>query len=241
MMVRAVLFDLDDTLFDHRGCSRDALAAVQHGHVALRGLPMAALEQAHASLLEELHADVMLGRVPLEKARLERFRRLLAMFGSTPEESVVALTAATYRDQYKRARRAVRGARDLVKTLSDQVCVGVVSNNLFDEQLDKLATCGLAPFIDALVVSERIGVSKPDPAIFVAALDELHCTAADAVMIGDSWTADIAGAEAAGIRPIWFNPLGAEPPHGASIAQLQSFEPTAAVVELILAGRGARN
>ena len=91
-----------------------------------------------------------------------------------------------------------------------------MSNNLFDEQREKLEECGLAPFVDALVVSERVGVSKPDPAIFVAALDALQRRAGDAVMVGDSWSADIAGARAAGIHPIWFNPLGAKRPARSS-------------------------
>ena len=77
MIVRAVLLDLDDTLFDHRGCSRDALLSVQKTHDALGAMALDDLERAHSRVLEELHGDVMLGRVPLEQARLERFRRLI--------------------------------------------------------------------------------------------------------------------------------------------------------------------
>jgi putative hydrolase of the HAD superfamily len=65
--------------------------------------------------------------------------------------------------------------------------------------------CGFDPYVDALVVSEAVGIAKPDPAIFAHALEELECAPEDAVMVGDSWAADIAGARAAGIRPIWFN------------------------------------
>ena len=234
MSARAVLFDLDDTLFDHRGCSRDALASVQNSHHALGAMALDDLETAHSRVLEELHADVMLGRVPLEQARLERFRRLIAMSGGTPPDEAVARTAATYRDRYKEVRRAVRGARDLLQALSNRARIGIVSNNLFDEQREKLEHCGLAGFIDALVVSERVGVSKPDPAIFVAALEALQCDAAETVMVGDSWAADIAGARAAGIRPIWFNPLGAKSPDGEPVAELRSLEPAAVVAELIL-------
>ena len=184
MSARAVLFDLDDTLFDHRGCSRDALASVQNSHHALGAMALDDLETAHSRVLEELHAEVMLGRVPLEQARLERFRRLIAMSGGTPPDEAVARTAATYRDRYKEVRRAVRGARDLLQALSNRARIGIVSNNLFDEQREKLEHCGLAGFIDALVVSERVGVSKPDPAIFVAALEALQCDAAETVMVG---------------------------------------------------------
>ena len=51
-------------------------------------------------------------------------------------------------------------------------------------------------------------MAKPDPRIFAIALERLGCAAADAVMIGDSWPADIEGARAAGVRAIWFNRSG---------------------------------
>src|SRR5207248_6567894 len=96
--------------------------------------------------------------------------------------------------------------------------------NLFEEQRDKLEYCGRARFVDALVVSEEAGVLKPDPAIFQIALARLGADAAHAVMVGDSWAADVAGARAAGIRAIWFNPSGkpipADPPDVAEIRAL---------------------
>jgi HAD superfamily hydrolase (TIGR01549 family) len=234
MTVRAVLFDLDDTLFDHRGCSQDGLAAVQQCHDSLAAMPFAQLERVHATLLEQLHGEVMLGRVPLEEARRERFRRLLVAAGVTPPEGLVERTAATYRDRYKEARRAVPGAGQLLAVLTGRVRIAIVSNNLFDEQQEKLRVCGLDLYVHALVVSERIGVSKPDPIIFGAALERMACRPDEAVMVGDSWAADIAGARAAGIRAIWFNPLGLPLPEGAPpIAQLRSLDLPQAAREIL--------
>jgi 5'-nucleotidase len=236
-MVRAVLFDLDDTLFDHRGCSRAALEAVQQCHDTLGAMPIAQLEEVHSTLLEQLHGDVMLGRVPLDEARRERFRRLLRTAGPVPSEDLVELTAAAYRDRYRAVRRAVHGAGALLAALAGRVRVAIVSNNLFDEQSDKLRVCGLDGFVHALVVSEHVGVSKPDPAMFTAALDRVQCRAEDAVMVGDSWAADIVGARAAGIHPIWFNPLRLPPPDGErEVTELQSLEPAAVAAGIILEG-----
>ncbi|MEO8078275.1 MAG: HAD-IA family hydrolase, partial [Acidobacteriota bacterium] len=112
--------------------------------------------------------------------------------------------------------------------------VGIVSNNLFEEQQDKLRACGLEPWVDALVVSERAGVSKPDPAIFSLALARIGSPAQEAVMIGDSWSADIAGAVGAGIRAIWFNRHGAAPQAcRATVAELRSLEPAEAALQII--------
>ena len=233
-MTRVVLFDLDDTLFDHQGCAREALAAVQASEERFRDMPFASLERAHARFLEELHGDVMLGRVPLEMARVERFRRLLGAAGVPASEDLAAGLASTYRETYRAARRAVAGASALLAAVKRRARVGIVSNNLLDEQQDKLRTCGLDAFVDVLVVSEEAKVSKPDPAIFELALDRLRAQPAEAVMVGDSWPADIVGARAAGIRAIWFNPTGAPPPESrAEVAELRMLEPVGPAIRMI--------
>lgn len=232
--IRAVLFDLDDTLFDHQGCAREALAAVRTRHEGFRAMPAEALERAHARFLEELHGEVMLGRVPLEVARVERFRRLLGAAGVVAGDDLAARLASTYRDAYRTARRAVAGAAALLAAVKHRARVGIVSNNLLDEQRDKLRTCGLDTFVDALVVSEEAQVSKPHPAIFELALDRLHVQPAEAVMIGDSWPADIAGARAAGLHAIWFNPAGAPAPASdPAVPELRAFEPVEPAIRMI--------
>jgi putative hydrolase of the HAD superfamily len=233
-MVGAVLFDLDDTLFDHRGCAHDALATVQASHPCFREMAFAELEQAHSRFLEELHHDVMIGRVQLDAARNERFRRLFAAAGVTAADDVARRAASMYRERYAAARRAVAGAAMLLRQVRARARVGIVSNNLLEEQREKLRVCGLDGFIDALVVSEEAGAAKPDPAIFAIALERLGCAAADAVMVGDSWAADIAGARASGIRAIWFNPHHAPVPEGETgVPQLHALEPPDAVMRMI--------
>ncbi|MEO8078408.1 MAG: hypothetical protein ABI818_18920, partial [Acidobacteriota bacterium] len=113
-MITAVLFDLDDTLFDHHYGSRAALAAVQACHPAFETMPFGALEQAHTALLDELHAEVMLGRVPLNVARRERFRRLFAVAGVRAADDLVQRAAGAYRDRYREVRQAVPGAAVLL-------------------------------------------------------------------------------------------------------------------------------
>jgi putative hydrolase of the HAD superfamily len=234
-MIHVVLFDLDDTLFDHRGCARDALTAVQRTHETLRTIPFEALERAHAAFLEQLHGEVMLGRVPLEAARIERFRRLLQAAGVSADHEAAGQLASLYRDTYKGRRRAVAGARELMSAIKRRARIGIVSNNLLDEQQEKLRICELDPFVDALVVSEEAGISKPDPAIFHLALERLAARPEESVMVGDSWAADIEGAHAAGIRAIWFNPTGMAPPESSvDVQELSAFDPADRVAELIL-------
>ena len=238
-MLRAILFDLDDTLFDHSHCARAAITAVHGAHACFRAVPFEAFERTHAGHLEALHRDVLSRARTVDEARLERFRRLLGEAGG--EAAVAAGVADQYRTGYVAARRAVRGAAAALARLRRRASIVVVSNNLLAEQQAKIEECGLAPHIDALVVSEQAGAAKPDPRIFEVALDAASARASEAVMVGDSWPADIAGAHAAGIVPIWFNPLGLPAPAApAAVSELRGFEPAAEAVDAILRAHASR-
>ena len=232
-MVRAALFDLDDTLFDHRHCAREALAVVRRSDPVLAARDAAELERLHARVLEVLHLEVLAGRMDLDAARIERFARLYRAIGHDVDEALAARAAGLYRNGYMASRRAISGAANLLTAVRARAAVVVVSNNLLNEQRDKIRQCGLAPLVDILVVSEEVGVSKPDPAIFQAALERAGCRADEAVMVGDSWANDVEGARAAGIRPVWFNPDGAPAPDPA-VGTITSLMPAHDVVAAIL-------
>jgi putative hydrolase of the HAD superfamily len=101
--------------------------------------------------------------------------------------------------------------------------LAVVSN--WDVSLhDVLERTGLRPLVDAVVISAELGVAKPDPAIFRAALDRLRAAADGAVHVGDSLEHDVAGARAAGLEAVLVARNGAAAPDGvrtvASLAEL---------------------
>ena len=236
--VKAVLFDLDDTLFDHAHCARTALGTIRASHASLAAIDPLQLEHTHSHILEDLHGDVAVGRLSLDVARMERFRRLFRFAGFEPDDALSSSTAAAYRQAYIDSRRAVEGAAALLEAVRIQARVGIVTNNLVAEQREKLRDCGLDRHIDVLMASEEAGVSKPNPAIFALALERLGCLADEAVMVGDSWENDIVGAQSAGIRAVWFNPRGEEPPT-PGVPVLRALAPVEAALAMILADRRA--
>lgn len=236
-MIHAVLFDLDDTLVDHRDATRAALAGVRARFPAFAAMPLDELAAANQRILEALHTDVALGRTTATDARIERYRRLFAAAGQPDGRAGAA--AELHRRTYVAARRRVDGALELVAALRTRVRVAVVTNNTVAEQREKLASYGFAPEIDALVTSEEVGFAKPDARIFHAALARVECDAAAAVMVGDSWHHDVLGAVAAGLRAVWFNRHGGAHPDPFIAPQIESFTPTEAVAATLLAaGRG---
>lgn len=91
-------------------------------------------------------------------------------------------------------------------------------------QYRKIENLGLAKHVDFLVTSEEVGVEKPHPRMFTKALQKLECKPSKAVMIGDSWSKDIVGANAMGIPSIWINHKKEKQSLKENIKEVSQFE-----------------
>jgi putative hydrolase of the HAD superfamily len=229
-----VLFDLDDTLFDHLHCCRQGLIDLRRTHECFRHVPIEVLERDYLRFLNELHEAVLKGDLSLEEARVQRLDRLLRLYGESPSSQLVEDTAAQFQRAYRRAFRAVPGSIDLLTQLKPSARIVVITNNLVAPQQEKILHCGFSSLVDDLVVSEDVEVQKPDPAIFHIALARASSTPDVSVMVGDRWDVDVLGARAAGIRAVWLNRTGAQCPDAALASEIRSFEPVEGVVALLL-------
>ena len=228
-----ILFDLDDTLFDHRLTCRDALASVRAGSPLLRRLSLAAAWQEYLRALEEIHPHVLAGRLSSDESRVERFRILARRAGGRLSVEEARALARRYRARYEAVRRPVPGAVPFLRRLRGRTRIGVVTNSAVEEQEEKLRFLGLDSVVDTLVVSAEVGTTKPDPGIFRIALQRLGVPSDRAVMVGDSWINDVEGALAAGIRPVWFNRFRERAPSTTPVAELRSFRSLRAAEELL--------
>jgi HAD superfamily hydrolase (TIGR01662 family) len=92
----------------------------------------------------------------------------------------------------------------LQKLKEDQYRIGLISNAADDENTQRLIDKGgFRPYLDFIVSSAACGIRKPDPRIYQLALDHFKVPPAQAVMIGDSLEADVAGGRQAGLHTIW--------------------------------------
>ncbi|HYR89813.1 MAG TPA: HAD family hydrolase [Terriglobia bacterium] len=237
--VKAVLFDLDDTLFDHRYAARCVLQDLQARHPGLREHSLEFLEREDFRLLGEKHALVMAGSLSPDDARMQRIRSLFACCGEEITIQCAKELAAHRVEIYRQSRRPVAGAVALLQELKRRTQIGIVTNNFTQEQHEKVKACGLTPLIDVLVTSEEIGRLKPEREIFQAALRRLECGPDEAVMVGDSWEVDVVGAANAGIRAVWFNRNGLRKPDLPGAVEITSLEPAEAVAELIISPEGS--
>jgi HAD superfamily hydrolase (TIGR01549 family) len=220
-----VLFDMDDTIFDHSLTCRAALVRVRQLHPFLRKTPLDEQWRSYGALLSSTHRPVMLGHRSAAVARRERFVRLAARAGRRITKSEADDLSRTYRRFYQELRRPVPGAPEAVRRWHRRARVAVVTNNTVEEQEEKLRFLGLGGAVDHLVASAGVGVAKPDPQIFRIALERFGREAEDAVMIGDSWSSDVVGARRSGIRPVWFNRFRIPRPEIGRVDEFTRFSP----------------
>jgi HAD superfamily hydrolase (TIGR01549 family) len=231
--MKAILFDLDDTLIPERpaivagyaavaervwGESSDERTMMLHDTartVWLAGRPTAYAKRVHFSLGEALYgefvasgagADALRAFVPTLHA--QAFEAVLPRYarGSSPE--LVELWKATRMQALTRYPET----ESVLEHWRARVPLALVTNGAARLQHAKLAATDLQRFFDVVVVSEEVGVGKPDPAPFHTALKALGLGPGDVVMVGNDVDRDIAGARNAGIRSIWIDRTGPRPP-----------------------------
>jgi putative hydrolase of the HAD superfamily len=97
---------------------------------------------------------------------------------------------------------------ELLDYLKPKYHLHLITNGFQEVQHTKLSGSGMEPYFETLTVSEEVGVKKPNPEIFLYALNKAHATAEESLMIGDEMAVDINGARAAGMDTVLFNPKG---------------------------------
>jgi 2-haloacid dehalogenase len=122
----------------------------------------------------------------------------------------------------------IPGAMNLLSELRGAgMSTGAVSNGPGPVQRSRLLRSGLMGGLGAIVLSCEAGIAKPDAGIFGIALRLLGMLPSEAVMIGDSASSDMAGADAAGLDFLYFRPDGDFSANGRRIAEASSLDQVA--------------
>ena len=222
MKYRAVFIDWDDTLGDWRGSAEEAQRVLFDKHInpllTAAGVVVPfedylAYYRAHNTELWERYAT---GDITREYLHLDQFLNPVCHYLGIPTEAagqdLIHLCNGLGTDYIELTldnSRLTPDAKEVVEYLAKKYILTIVSNGFVEMQYLKLRRSGLQPFVKHTVFSEEVGVMKPDPRIMEIAIarnepDLPNLQPDEVVMIGDSFSSDIAGAVAAGIDTIWW-------------------------------------
>lgn len=189
--LEAVLFDLDDTLLDRAG----AYARLcRHWY---RTLPREGRPPDEDRFVARMAAWDQAGR-----AKHECYGSLLQLWPGCFADVGTAIAAhRRLLPEYVTLDPRTRGL--LVRLRRDGIRTAVVTNGTGASQRPKLHTTGIDALVDAIAVSEEVGVAKPEPEIFQHALAAIDADPATTLFVGDNPAADIGGAKALGMLAAW--------------------------------------
>ena len=206
-----VWLDLDDTLIDFQANSLKALENVykQEKLDRIFGIPELWIDRYH-HYNSLLWIDYAAGKVSRDYLKMERFRLPLTEAGVSFDEATKLSIRLdpVYLTLLAQEKQLVPGAIELLERIKQAgLPIGILSNGFMEVQHRKIASAGLTGMIDMVVLSDDIGVNKPDVRIYRHAMKvsgkeypERH------IMIGDNPDTDIAGAIAAGWKAIHYLP-----------------------------------
>jgi len=229
MRIRAVVFDLDDTLLVEVASAEEAfratcgLAREKYGldpeafHETLRrearSLWHASPERATIERISISHWEGLWARYEGDDSDMVRLREWAVTYRQASWERALRAYAihdpgfaVSLSDEFGRQRRQRHRLFDdslpTLNRLKRRFRLGLITNGLSCLQREKIRGVHLGPFFDAVLIAGDVGAAKPDPRIFHALLERLQVRPDQAIMVGNSVQGDIGGAQAVGMGAV---------------------------------------
>ncbi|WP_103502693.1 MULTISPECIES: HAD family hydrolase [Streptomyces] len=223
MPIRAVLWDIDDTLFDYSGAERAGVLR----HLAAEGLLTDGAETPEDAaarwrrLMEHHYARFVRGELSIQEQRRERARGFL---GSALPDTEADAWFARYQERFEAAWALFPDVVPVLDRLATGFRHGLLSNSSAATQDRKLRRLGIRDRFEALVCSDDLGCAKPDPAAFHAACMTMNLEPDEVAYVGDRRDVDAEAAVAAGLTGVWLDRggRGGHPPELARVTTLDA-------------------
>ena len=204
-----LLFDADNTLFDFTAAERYAFRRT----CVENGLPWSeenylTYQRINAALWEDFNRGLC------DKAFVvvERFRRYLARLGV---EGDAEACKRVQEESLGQCAELMEGAEALCAKLSENHMLYLVTNAVAAVQKSRLAKSSIKDYLSGVFISEDAGCGKPHAASFDYVFSRIDgITKENCLVIGDSLTSDIKGANNYGLPCVWYNPAGLPLPEG---------------------------
>ena len=204
MPIKAVLFDLDNTLYEYEKCDNAGLDPVFTSLSLMFNKPKETVKEIFHESRKKV--KMWLKNTASSHSRFLYFQKTIESLKGTTDIELTQRTHNLYWDAYFNQMKLYDGVIDFFKQLKDAGIKIVIASNLTTEiQFKKLIHLSIDKYIDFVVTSEEAGQDKPENPVFLIALEKLGLPKEEIVLIGDEPDADIRGAKTFGIRYILVN------------------------------------
>ena len=221
-MIKAVIFDIDNTLYSLDRSNETALSALRAYVKENFGMEP---EETKRLLKECMNIMVeRTGDCAAQHNRLIRFQCFLEQIGSTDYQKAMEMYHV-YWDTILETMELEPGALSLLLRLKERgIKLGVGSDMTAYMQYKKLKKLGILQYLDFIVTSEEAGAEKPAPRLFELCVKKAGCKPEECVFIGDSLKKDVIGPAKCGLIGTWYNPGKKEAEEAAGYPVITSFD-----------------
>lgn len=198
---KCLFFDLDDTLVDFKTAELESLHLTHKAFYHDLALEHD-FRDLFISINRSLWKAAEKGEIDTKQIRVQRFKEINYHLDATGCPETIS---QFYLHHQAEKSTWLEMAKEALKILSASYKIAVITNGFSYVQRKKYALRGMNEWVSALIISEEVGVSKPDKRIFEYAFKEMGCTPRETLMIGDSLSSDYQGALNAGMDFCWIN------------------------------------
>ncbi len=198
-----VFFDLDHTLWDFDKNSMLAFKRVFKKHTIAIAIEdfIKVYEPINFNYWKLFRED----KVSKKELRRGRLTETFALFKLNFTIEKIDELADSYIDELPGDNHLFNGAEMILDYLAEKYTLHIITNGFNEVQHLKLKNSGINKHFSTVTTSEEVGVKKPNPLIFTSALKKANVNASSSIMIGDTYEADILGAENVGMETMYYN------------------------------------
>ena len=198
---RAVLFDLDNTLYDYDKPHEKALVASYQTLKKKIRISKKKFDHLFKVSKEEIHRE--LSGTASAHNRILYFQRLIEKTHNTVDPTLILDLYYAYWNTFLKNMVEEKESTKLLKELKKRgYSIAIVSDMTTNIQLKKMKKLKLTPYIDYLITSEETGSEKPHSIMFLLALNKLDVKPEEAIMVGDNSINDVEGANSVGMDTV---------------------------------------
>jgi YjjG family noncanonical pyrimidine nucleotidase len=195
-----IIFDADNTLFDFDRAEATALVK----SLAHFDLPQpVGLMDFYRAMNAKLWHQLDDKSITIAQLKQQRAEQLFKFVGQAVDSTQFSLH---YLDQLAECQHLLEHVEHTLNQLAEHSEMAIITNGLARVQKPRFLNSTIQQHFGALVISEELGVAKPDPAIFAHTCDLMQWDSpAEVLMVGDNYRCDVQGAADFGMQTCWFN------------------------------------
>ena len=206
-MIKAVIFDIDNTMYDYDACNEIAIQTLKEYCMSAFSICEETFYETFTKAQETIKRRTG-SDCAANHNRLIRFQCMLD-FLHVPFSSYALKMYHVYWDTLIDVMKPEPGLMDLIKTLQKkQISIGIGSDMTAYIQYKKLEKLGVLDAVSQMTTSEETGVEKPAAHFFEVCTEKMKCRPEEIVFIGDSLRKDVQGACQYGMHGVWYHPKG---------------------------------